>query len=256
MLSKNKIKLIKSLKTKKIREDTGLFVVEGDKMVSEVISSSFRVILLAATQKWYNLNHELILDKYTEQVVADKDEIVKASLLINPQNAISVVEIPHYQLQLPKLYNKLSVLLDKVQDPGNLGTIIRIADWFGVEDIICSIDTADLYNPKVIQATMGAITRVRIHYKVLSDILREIDQISIPVFGTALQGENIYHYPLPNNGFILLGNESKGVNPEHEKYFTKQLFIPFFPKNQKRSESLNVAVAAGIICSEFRRREF
>ncbi len=254
MLSKNKIKLIKSLEIKKNRDNAGLFVAEGDKMVLEMISSNLRVNYIAATEDWFGQNDHLKIKKYTEKEIVDKSELIKASLLKSPQNALCVVEIPHFQFYLPELYNKLSIILDKVQDPGNLGTIIRIADWFGIEHIICSNDTADLYNPKVVQSTMGAIARVKVHYNDLNEVLGKIKHKGMFVFGTDLRGENIYTCQLPSRGFILLGNESKGIKPELQTYFTKKLFIPYFPEHLKRSESLNVAIAAAIVCSEFRRR--
>jgi TrmH family RNA methyltransferase len=254
MLSNNKIKLIKSLETKKHRDKTGFFVAEGDKMVYEMISSNFKVVYIAATEDWYLQNNHLIIKQYTEKDIVNKAELTKASLVKIPQDALCVVEIPHYKFDLPLLNNKLSIILDKVQDPGNFGTIIRIADWFGIEHIICSTDTVDLYNPKVVQSTMGAITRVKVMYNDLNEILAKIRQQGLSVFGTTLQGENIYECQLPSSGFIMLGNESKGINPEYQSYFKKELFIPNFSDQQKHSESLNVAVAAAIICSEFRRR--
>ena len=254
MLAKNKIKFIRSLDSKKHRENAGLFVVEGDKMVSEIINSGFKISYLVATEEWYVSNKQLNLPRAYEKDVVNEDELAKVSFLKSPQNVLCVVEIPRYQLQLSQLSAKLSLILDKVQDPGNLGTIIRIADWFGIEHIICSSDTADLYNPKVVQSTMGAITRVQLHYVCLDEILTEIQKMDQPVFGATLHGENIYSCSLPNHGFIMMGNESKGVNPAYQRFFTNELFIPYFPEDQKRSESLNVAIATAIICSEFRRR--
>ncbi len=254
MLIRNKIKLIKSLDKKSAREETGLFLAEGDKIVREIISSDLQVNFIAGTEDWFLQNNNLVTGYNCEKITATKDEIIKASLLKNPQNVLCVAEIPHNKFNLTDLNNKLSIILDNVQDPGNLGTIIRIADWFGIEHIICSNDCADIYNPKVIQSTMGAIIRIKAHYKELSTLLRDIINNEMFLFGTSLHGENIYSTQLPANGLIILGNESKGINPEFEKYFTKNLFIPYFPANQKRSESLNVAVAAAIICSEFRRR--
>jgi len=254
MLSKNKIKFIKALQSKKNRENTGLFVAEGNKIVSELISSSLKINFIAATDQWFEQNVHLKIHNNIEKVIADKSELLQASLLKSPQNALCVVEIPQYILNIHELSNKLSIILDRVQDPGNLGTIIRIADWFGIENIICSKDSADNFNPKVVQSTMGAIARVKIHYMDLINLFTEVGINDILIFGTTLQGESIYNCVLPPNGFILLGNESKGINPDFQPYLSKQLFIPYFPDGQKRSESLNVAIAAAIVCSEFRRR--
>jgi TrmH family RNA methyltransferase len=147
---------------------------------------------------------------------------------------------------------KLSLVLDGIQDPGNMGTIVRVADWFGIEDIICSPDTADIYNPKTVQATMGAIARVKVHYTNLKDFLQKHNHL--PIYGTFLEGKNIYCESLSENGFIVMGNEGNGIRPETEKAINRKLFIPSFPFEREASESLNVGVATGIICGEFRRR--
>jgi len=144
--------------------------------------------------------------------------------------------------------------LDGVQNPGNLGTIIRLADWFGISDIYCSPDTADCYNPKVVQATMGAILRVRVHYLPLADFLAKTAAEKTPVYGTMLDGENIYSTTLSANGVIVMGNEGKGVSEECARSFTHRLLIPSYPPERQGSESLNVAMATGIVCAEFRRR--
>jgi RNA methyltransferase, TrmH family len=252
MLSIKKIKLIKSLASKKSRKEQGLFLVEGDKMVSEMLASGLTITYLAATEEWYRKSK--LLNSTIEQDVISLKELNKMSLLKTPQNALCVVKIPNYSLNLADLKNSLVLLLDTIQDPGNLGTIIRIADWFGIENIICSNDCADSYNPKVVQATMGSICRVKIHYKDFNDLLNQINLLGAPIYGTTLEGENIYQTSLTANGFMMMGNESKGINSKWISMLSKQLFIPFYPDNQKRSESLNVAIATAIICSEFRRR--
>ena len=147
---------------------------------------------------------------------------------------------------------KLTLALDGVQDPGNLGTIVRIADWFGIEDILCSMDTADIYNPKAIQATMGAIARVRLHYVDLPDML---SQTSLPIYGTFLDGENLYDKQLSPEGIIVMGNEGKGITKEVGEKVSERLFIPSYPAQRETSESLNVAIATSIVCAEFRRRQ-
>jgi len=143
--------------------------------------------------------------------------------------------------------------LDGIQDPGNLGTIIRIADWFGIPDIICSHDTVEVYNPKVVQATMGALSRVRVHSLDLSECMKQVEEL--PVYGTFLDGVNIYKQPLTSYGLIVMGNEGNGITPAVEQYISQRLFIPNFPQGKPTSESLNVAVATAIVCGEFRRRE-
>jgi TrmH family RNA methyltransferase len=248
MLSKNKIKHILSLSRRKEREESLLFVAEGNKMVTDLLPL-FRCQTLVVTEEF---RKTLSSCQAEEIITATKEEIKKASLLSTPQSALAVFYQPAYILDVASLKNKFSLMLDTIQDPGNLGTIIRIADWFGVEDIICSKETVDVYNPKTIQATMGAIGRVRLHYCDLEKFLDDIPDI--PLFGTFLEGENIYKTSLPETGILLLGNEGKGISPQLESRVTHKLFIPNFPTNRETSESLNVAMAAAIACSEFRRR--
>lgn len=155
--------------------------------------------------------------------------------------------------ELPSLAEKLTLVLDGVQDPGNLGTIIRIADWFGIEDIICSKDTVDVYNPKVVQATMGSIVRVRVSYMDLKQLFEAIPP-TLPVYGTLLEGNNMYSEQLSHNGIIIMGNEGKGISPQIRQFITKGLRIPNYPEGRDTADSLNVAVATAIICAEFRRR--
>ena len=248
MLSKNKIKRILSLSRRKEREETLLFVAEGNKIVTDLLPL-FRCQTLIATEEF---GKKLPSCQAEEVIITTKEEVKKASQLNTPQSALAVFYQPEYILDMVSLKNKFSFMLDTIQDPGNLGTIIRIADWFGVEDIICSNETVDVYNPKTIQATMGAIGRVRIHYRNLCDFLDKIPDI--PLFGTFLEGENIYEASLPANGILLMGNEGKGISPPLESRVTHKLFIPSFPAGRKTSESLNVAAATAIACSEFRRR--
>jgi TrmH family RNA methyltransferase len=254
MLSKNKIKLIKSLGSKKVRSECNLFVAEGTKLVTEIINSQLVINYLVCTQDWFNENRKLIVSRYKESDIVSQDELNRISYLKTPQPVLCITEIPKYELNLHDLTNKLSLLLDNIQDPGNLGTIIRIADWFGIEHIICSYNSADVFNPKVVQASMGAVCRVKIYYEDINEVANNIKSLSIPLYGTSLKGKNIYNEELANRGFIVMGNESKGISPGLEQLLDKKLIIPFFPETQKRSESLNVAVATAIVCSEFRRR--
>lgn len=251
MLSKNDIKNIKSLERKKFREEKGLFVAEGHKLVSE-LTGKFRCILIAATPQWAE-EHRNIPAERIETV--SQDELKRASLLRTPQDVLGVFCIPTYRADLATAAKDNIVLaLDDVQDPGNLGTIIRIADWFGIKDVFCSKGTADVYNPKAMQATMGAIARVRVHYSDLTGSIRQLPP-DIPVYGTFLDGETIYDAALSRNGIIVMGNEGNGISAELEKTVTARLFIPNWPAGAATSESLNVAIATAITCSEFRRRE-
>jgi RNA methyltransferase, TrmH family len=251
-LTKNKIRFIQSLDNKKDRTESGCFVAEGEKIVSELIDAGFTIEQLYGTQDWVGQYAQNIK---TNIEIISKEDLKKISFLKTPNEVLCVASIPKHRLNLSEGNNKLSLLLDTVQDPGNMGTIIRIADWYGIEDIICTPESADAYNPKVVQATMGAICRVKVHYADFKSLMPEIQKLGIPILGTSLEGDNIYETELPLNGFIVMGNESKGVNAEWMKYTTSKLFIPNFPEGKKRSESLNVAVATAIVCAEMRRRQ-
>ena len=255
MLSKNKIKFIQSLNRKKIREQENVFLVEGNKMVLEAISSDFPVQLICGTADFFSENNisELAAD---EQIECSLEELKKASLLQNPQQALAVVKITEERTTVAQLINTFSLALDFVQDPGNLGTIIRIADWFGIKHLLCSINTVDCYNPKVIQASMGAIFRVKIQYLDLADLLDEATQNQLPAYGTFLEGDNIYQSELSSNGILVMGNEGKGISPSIEKKIQQKIHIPSFAEGNSGSESLNVATATAICCSEFKRRIF
>ncbi len=248
MLSKALIQKVSSLSHKKFRDELGLFVVEGDKLVEELLGSDFTVEHLFITQ-----GSTLANIKHPKKEIADEKDMKRMSGLKTPSHSLAVIQIPQYTLALEKLKNQLTIVLDAIQDPGNLGTIIRLADWFGITNIICSPDTADCYNPKVVQATMGAITRVKIHYLSLKELLSTLDP-SIPIYGTFLDGENIYNSKLSNNGLLVMGNEGKGISKEIEVFIQHRLHIPSFAQNEQGSESLNVAIATAICCSEFRKR--
>ncbi|MDO5570385.1 MAG: RNA methyltransferase [Bacteroidales bacterium] len=247
-ISKNKIKFIKSLELKKFRKENKMFVAEGNKLIHDNIEF-FECKTLIATQEWFDANKNV---NASEVIVATKDELSKASFLKTPQDVIGVFSIPEYSLNIDELKNKLSIVLDTIQDPGNMGTIIRLADWFGIENIICSNETTDCYSPKAIQATMGAIARVKIHYTSLSRFLQDMKGCNI--YGTFLEGSNIYDTELSHNGLIVMGNEGNGINKDLYEYITHKLHIPNYPPERETSESLNVAIATAIICSEFRRR--
>ncbi len=249
MLSKNKIKLITSLSQKKFRDELGLFVAEGTKLVTD-LAPLFRCSLLVTTAAWLKQNQTINVGEYIE--VTD-DELKKISNQKTPQGVLAVFEKPTFTFTIDELANNLSLALDDVQDPGNLGTIIRIADWFGIYNIFCSTHSADAFSPKTVQATMGALARVRVHYVDLPEFLNRFSTI-LPVYGTHMDGSNIYTKPLSKNGIIVLGNEGNGISAEVEKYVSERLLIPNFPDGQSTSESLNVGIATALVCAEFRRR--
>lgn len=240
MLSKSQIKTITSLKQKKYRLQRGLFVAEGVKTINELLASQFSL------QQLYTTN-SFKIDANLETVVSE-NELKKISFLKTPNTALAIFKIPE-----PKAINtnQLLVALDNVRDPGNLGAIIRLCDWFGITDLVCNIETVDCYNPKVVQATMGSITRVNVSYLNLTDFLKTTH---MPIFGAFMEGDNIYKSQLPNKGILVLGNEANGISREIEQVITTKISIPRFGQLQS-TESLNVATAAAILLSEFRRSE-
>ena len=217
-------------------------------MVSELLAC-MPCSLLVATSGFLRENTIQIVAEIIE--VTD-EELKKASFLKTPQQVLGIFKIPPFLTENIDWNNSLSLMLDGIQDPGNLGTIIRLADWYGIEHILCSLDTADVYNPKVVQATMGALARVQLHYIDLPEWLSA--HLEIPVYGTFLDGGNMYEQKLSPNGVIVMGNEGNGIRPDVAKYINRRLFIPTFPADRKSSESLNVAIATAIVCAEFRRR--
>lgn len=249
MLSKNKLKLIRSLESKKHRTETGLFLAEGNKLVSDILSF-FDCELLLAKPSWMATQGDI---QAREIIVAGDNDIERASLLKNPQEVIAVFAQPTVRLEKESLKNNLTLVLDGIQDPGNLGTIIRLADWFGIRNLICSTDTADIYNPKTVQASMGGIAHVNVFYAFLPDFLDGWQDL--PVYGAFLDGETIYNEKLAAAGLIVMGNEGNGIRPEVESRITRRLYIPNFPPGTKSTESLNVGVATAIICAEFRRQQ-
>ncbi|MDR0542177.1 MAG: RNA methyltransferase [Dysgonamonadaceae bacterium] len=248
MLSKNKIKFIRSLESKKQRGETGLFVAEGNKLVADILPF-FDCELLVAKPSWMAGQGDL---QVRELIAADENDISKVSLLKNPQEVIAVFVQPKRCLNKENLKSGLTLALDGIRDPGNLGTIIRLADWFGIRNLICSPDTADVYNPKTVQASMGGIARVNVFYEHLPALL---DELSIPVYGTFLNGKTIYEETLASVGLIVMGNEGNGIRPEVEQRITNRLYIPNFPPGTESTESLNVAVATAIVCAEVRRQQ-
>ena len=240
MVSDKQIKIIKSLKLKKNRIKHNLFVAEGDKTILELILADFKINSL------YSINTN-IEGVENSVVQLSKSELSKMSNLLNPKNSLGVFEIPKSK---NIDYNKLIIGLDNISDPGNLGTIIRLCDWFGVEDLICSLETVDCYNPKVVQASMGSISRINITYL---DLQKTIENNSIKIYGTYMQGDSLYDIDEIQKGLVLFGNEANGINPNLSKFIDKSLSIPRFGK-LKKTESLNVANALSIVLSENARK--
>ena len=252
MLSKAKIKLIQSLEQKKKRREERLFVAEGPKVVGDLLPY-FPCRLIVAEAAWIAAHPKA---RATEVIEATSDELRKASFLKTPQEVLALFELPTYTTPHDVVSEELCLALDDVQDPGNLGTIIRVADWFGIRHIFCSIGTTDAFSPKTVQATMGALARVQVHYVNLYNFLRDARQknLSTPLYGTFLEGKNIYKESLTTHGIIIMGNEGNGICQQIQDLVTHKLFIPNYPEGCATSESLNVAIATAITCAEFRRR--
>lgn len=247
-LSKNKIKYIHSLEQKKVRKEDGVFLAEGPKLVGDLLGH-FHCRFLAGTKSWLQEHLSIPADEVAE---ATQEELSRASLLKTPQQVLAIFEQPKFILNRETIRESLCLALDDIQDPGNLGTIIRLADWFGIEHIICSPNTVDVFNPKTVQATMGGIVRVKVHYTPLPELIHSLGEF--PVFGTFLNGENIYKQPLSTNGIIVMGNEGNGICKEVEDLINRKLYIPNYPQKRETSESLNVAIATAVVCAEFRRQ--
>lgn len=243
-MTKAEIQFVRSLADKQVRDRERLFIAEGEKLIGEIINSDLHIRNIYALDGILSGHSEVVTQKEMERI----------SQLKSASNCLAIVEQPHYTTPSAAPADQLSLALDGVQNPGNLGTIIRLADWFGISDIFCSETTADCYNPKVIQATMGAILRVRVHYLPLAKFLERTAQNATPVYGTMLDGKNIYDGELQNRGIIVMGNEGKGISQECAQHLSHRLLIPSYPASRQGSESLNVAMATGIVCAEFRRQ--
>lgn len=249
MLSKSNIKWINSLERKKNRDEEGLFVAEGGKLVAELLQT-LKCSYLATSQHDFYETYSYIAN---ESDLVSLEEYKKISFQKSPQGVLAVFEKPVHTVDLNEVCNQLNLVLDDVQDPGNLGTMIRLADWFGIETVFCSLHTADAYSPKAIQSTMGAIGRVQVHYVNLHGLLREVKG-KTPIYGTFMEGSDIYQENLSKNGLIIMGNEGNGISEELLPFVSEKLMIPTFSQNEATSESLNVGIAAAIVISEFRRQ--
>jgi len=254
MLSKNKIKQIIALQKKKIRDERGLYIIEGDKLIKEYLMSGMHIRTLFAKPEFINSLPDGLNRNIDETEHASFDELKKISTLKTPHNAIAVVQIPEKQFDSNIILKDLCAALDFIQDPGNLGTVIRSASWFGIENIVCSDDCVDIYNPKVIQASMGAIMHVNVYYTDLQRFLAGAVEKGVPVYGTMTEGESIYSQALGKIGVILLGNESRGISDELLTYVSKRIMIPRLNNFRLGIDSLNVGMAASVIFSEFARR--
>ena len=254
MLTKANIQLIRSLEQKKYRDRYQLFIAEGDKTVHEMLASSLIVECILAKATWLEQLPDNLRTKTQKIIEINDRELSQISFLKTPNQAMALVKIPDYQFDLDELTEGLSLYLDEVQDPGNLGTIIRIADWFGIHHVLCGKGCADPFNPKTVQSTMGAIIRVKTCQTNESFFQRlKTHRPDFQVYGTFLNGENLYNTPLSSKAVIVMGNESKGVSNTVAQYVNRRLLIPSYPPGESTSESLNVASAAAIICAEFRR---
>ena len=269
MITKARIQQIRRLERKKNRLEERLFVAEGPKLVGELLAT-MRPTYVAATEEWLEANRKRLGG--IEVDIVSEAELQRASLLQHPQEVIALFPLPEWKTSLADVApHELCLALDGVQDPGNLGTITRLADWFGIHHIFCSSDCADIFNPKATQATMGAIARVQLHY---IDLIAEIKSLNpkilgsnslpltgemegtVPVYGTFLDGTNIYEQELSHNGVIIMGNEGRGIRKETAALVSHRLLIPPNPADRTTVESLNVAIATAIICAEFRRRVY
>lgn len=241
-ISKAQVKWVRSLQQKKFRDEEGVFVAEGEKCVRE-LEKSFALELLVTPEN------------------ATAIEIAQMSSLRTPQGVIGVFRKPidtesDSTLCVGKARRDLVLALDGVQDPGNVGTIIRTCDWFGIRDLYCSHDTADCYSPKVIQSTMGSIARVRVHYVDLEEVLEAVRSASIPIYGTLLDGKDLYAVgaiPAPRSGVIVMGNEGKGLSADVRAKVSHPLLIPAYKQEEEHAESLNVSIATAVVLAEFRR---
>jgi TrmH family RNA methyltransferase len=254
MLSKNLSRFIISLQKKKTRDGEGLFVIEGDKIVREFLMAGIALRILVAKREFISSLTPLMKQLIAETHDASFDELRHAGTLKTPHNALAVLKMPERGSDEEALDNGLCAALDFVQDPGNLGTIIRAAAWFGIRNIVCSADSVDMYNPKVIQATMGAILHVRVFYSGLKGFLDRAGEKGLPIYGTVLGGESVYEHTLGRRGIILLGNESRGISGELMPYITDKIMIPGAGRVMPGIESLNVGMAASVVFSEFQRQ--
>ncbi len=248
-LTNNLRKMVASLGNVRNRREESCFVAEGTKCVCDTWHA-FKCRYLFATASWIEQYGKVLPG--VEPIVVKRADMERMSQLSTPAQVLAVYEMPQMIFDERNLSSNLVIALDRVQDPGNLGTIIRIADWFGITDIVCSPETVDVYNPKVVQATMGAISRVKVHYLDLAELIKR--NPDVPVYGTFLDGRNIYETSLTPHGIVVMGNEGQGISDEIGHLIKRRLLIPSYPQERPTSESLNVGMATAITIAEFRRR--
>ncbi len=249
MISKAKIKLIQSLKHKKNRDKNGIFVAEGVKTIKELLDTKLSAVELFCTQKALS---QIEINKDVKVIEAGKEEIKKITHLSTPSEIVGLFKIPENDLT-DSFGTNFILVLDGVQDPGNLGTIIRLADWYDIKSIVCSENCVDAYNPKVVQSTMGSIFRVKVHYTNLFPFLEQANRNKFTIYGSFMNGETIYTESFDRNKILIMGSEGKGISDEIEKFVEKKISIPAFFNGDDGPESLNVAIASAIIVSEMKR---
>jgi RNA methyltransferase, TrmH family len=255
MISKNRIAFLRALQQKKNRREQGLFVAEGTKTVLELLHASLPCRYVVATQNWLN-NHPFPQNSKPETDTATESDMARISSLSTAPDVLAVFEIPSASIAPPDVLSGYTLAADGIRDPGNLGTLIRIADWFGISRVLCSADTAEVWNPKTVQATMGSLARVQTAEVDLPAFLAETARLSnntLPVYGTFLQGQSVYGTGFAPNGIIIIGSESHGISEAVKNVVSHHITIPSFSSGQG-AESLNAGVAAGIICAEMRRQ--
>ena len=250
-ISKNQIKHVSSLKQIKFRKEFNEFVVEGEKIVGELLENDFDIVSIFGVEDWLFTNEVNLKSNNIECFKVSPKELERISSLKTPNKVLAIAKTPDISLPQKEDFNDLILVLDKIQDPGNIGTIIRTADWFGIKHIICSEDTVDVYNPKVTQSTMGSFLRIKTHYTNLENFFKKDIQKDINIYGALLDGENVYDHKFPGKGILIIGNESKGISDTVAQFVTHRISIPEH-KNSK-AESLNASVAAAILMNEFRR---
>jgi TrmH family RNA methyltransferase len=248
MFTKGQANTIKLLQDKKYRQKTGLFLVEGEKSVAETLNSDFEIKTLLATKAFYTKYQKIINSKKIECEIVEAPEIEKVSAMESNDSALAIVKQKNTEILTSAVGEYEIVLaLDNIRDPGNFGTIIRIADWYGIKKIIASVGTVDLYNPKVISATKGSFTRVNVYY---ADLNKYLAEVKTPILGAFMQGENAHKFAFPKNGILVMGNESNGITQEIEKLITQKITIPNFGG---QAESLNVAIATAVLLDNWGR---
>ncbi len=255
MLSQNQIKNIRSLQQKKFRNELQQFIAEGPKLVDELIESKFLFDCIYAKEAWLSLHRETLENKKITFAEITQKELERISGLTTPNLVVAVINMPNDPLSENIFGKELILVLDNIKDPGNLGAIIRTADWFGINNIICSETSVDAYNPKVIQATMGSVARVNIYYSNLTELL-EKHSSKAPIYGAFMDGKKISEVSLEKNGIVVIGNESNGISPDIQPFISQKVAVPMYVNQPKKNpESLNASIAAAIICYEFRKQE-